>query len=133
MRSIADSLRFNSGSNVIQNGDQFGTPQGIETAVLALRQDPDPDVRLQAVFALTASAAVARGRSAIERALDDPAIAQDPGRLSALVLTLENLAQHELVNDIDQLGRRLRACPLSPDARQRLDELLARVLPRGGR
>jgi hypothetical protein len=110
-----------------------GSPRGIELARLAFDSDPDPDVRLRAVFVLTANAADALGERTIAAALDDPRIRDDPRRLHALVLALGNLERAGAINAVDRLGQRLRACTgLTAVARDDLEQLLARALP-GGR
>jgi hypothetical protein len=120
-------------SLLVAGGGFAGAPEGIELARLALDSDPDADVRLRAVFALTANAGAALGEAAVARALDDPRIGADPQRLGALVLALDNLAQQGLSNALDRLGQRLRIMPaLTPAARADLERILARALP-GGR
>jgi hypothetical protein len=110
-----------------------GDPAGIELARLAFDADPDPEVRLRALFVLTGRAADALGEGAMARALDDPRIRDDPRRLSAVVLALENLARRGLVNAVDRIGRRLRACALDASSRQALEATLASALPGAGR
>jgi hypothetical protein len=118
---------------LVAGGGFAGTPEGIELARLALDSDPDADVRLRAVFALTASAGASLGEAAVARALDDSRISADPQRLGALVLALDNQAQQGLANALDRLGQRLRLMPaLTPAARADLERILARALP-GGR
>ena len=56
----------------------------------------------------------------------------DPRRLSAVVLALDNLARRGLVNAVDRIGRRLRACALDASARQALEATLANSLPGEG-
>lgn len=110
-----------------------GEPLAIEVAKLAQQSDPDPEVRLRGMFALTANAPAALGEAAIQRALDDPQIGNDPQRLSAVVLALDNLARAGEINAIDRLGQRLRMTPgLTTGARLELEKILARALP-GGR
>lgn len=109
-----------------------GAPEGIEVAKLAFASDPDADVRLRAMFVLTARATEALGEATIAAALDDPQIAGDPVRLAGVVHALDNLARAGMTNAIDRLGQRLRACSLLESSRQTLDEILARILPGGG-
>lgn len=110
-----------------------GTSEGIEVAQLALSSDPDPEVRLRAVFVLTGKTAETLGEAAVARALDDPQIGGNPERLAALALAVENLARAGLVNAVHRLGERMRAASgLSPSARSMLDRLLADTLPGGG-
>jgi hypothetical protein len=109
-----------------------GEPAAIEIAKLAQQSDPDPEVRLRAMFALTANAPAALGESAIQRALDDPQIRSHPQRLGAVVLALDNLARAGEVNAIDRLGQRLRVTDgLTAGARLELEKILARALPGG--
>lgn len=107
------------------------TPLGLEIAQLALQNDPAPEARIQAVFALTAQGGVEHGESAILQALDDPRIARDPTHLGALVLALQNLEAAGDANAIDRVAQRLQAMPLASDARQTLQEMLRRCLPGG--
>ena len=104
---------------------------GLELAQLALQNDPSPDVRLQAVFALTTKPQAELGERALQQILDDPAVAQDPIRLGAVVLALQNLEAGGNTNAIDRVGQRLRVLPLSESSRQTLASILARSLPGG--
>lgn len=108
------------------------TPLGREIAQLALENDPDVDVRMHAVIALSARKDPDVGERAITRALDDPAIARDPLRLGELMCALQNLASSGQINAVDRLGVRLRTMPLRDDSRKTLEAILARSLP-GGR
>lgn len=111
-----------------------GGPRGVATAQLAFDHDPDPGVRLKALYVLTANAGAACGERTVAAALDDPRIRDDPLRLGAVVLALENLADQGLINELDRLGQRLRTCgALTADARAHLERILARALPHGGR
>lgn len=105
------------------------TPIGLEIARLALENDPSPDVRLQAVFALTARRDPALGEAALQQALDDPRIAKDPLRLSAVVLALQNLETTGDLNALHRVGQRLQTLALSDASRQTLAGILARGLP----
>jgi hypothetical protein len=107
------------------------TPLGLEIAELALEQDPSPDVRLQAVFALTARGDADLAERAISRALDDPRITADPVRLSSVVFALENLEASGHANHIHRAAQRLLATPLSAASRRTLEALLQRSLPGG--
>ncbi|MCA8965061.1 MAG: hypothetical protein KDC48_09235, partial [Planctomycetes bacterium] len=90
--------------------DEAGRQRG--TLELALQNDPDPTVRLQALLSLSASAAQQCGEAACTQLLDDPLIAGDPERLSVVVMALQNLEVAGMTNAIDRLGRRLRAMRL---------------------
>lgn len=105
------------------------TPLGLEIAKLALENDPSPDVRLQAVFALTARRDPAVGEAALQQALDDPRIAKDPLRLSAVVLALQNLETTGDPNALHRVGQRLQSMALSEASRQTLAGILSRGLP----
>ncbi|MCK5940325.1 MAG: hypothetical protein KAI24_00035, partial [Planctomycetes bacterium] len=105
---------------------------GLTIAELALRNDPSVDVRLQAMFVFTVHAEAERAEAAIDRVLDDPAVADDPMHLSAVVLALQNL-EHRDVNAVARLGARLQSMALAPQSRELLDEILARSVPGGGR
>lgn len=98
---------------------------------LAQASDPAPAVRVQAMLTLTAAAAATHGEAACTRALDDPAVASDPGALAAVVFALQNLEAAGDINAVDRLGQRLRRTPLREDSRLALEQLLARALPGG--
>lgn len=106
------------------------TPEGIELARLAFASDPDPEVRMRALFVLTGTAAEALGEAAIAAALDDPKLGGNPERLGAIVLALENLARAGMVNAVHRIGTRLKATAGMPaSTRESLDRLLAEALP----
>ncbi len=109
-----------------------GGPPGIEVARTAFAADPDPDVRMRALFGLTAQATAALGEPALIRALEDPQVKADPRRLGQVVLAFANLAQGGDPNAVARVGRLLQARRelLSPGDRATLDDLLARHLPR---
>lgn len=108
------------------------TPEGIELARLAFASDPDPEVRMRALFVLTGTAAEALGEAAIAQALDDPKLGGNPERLGAIVLALENLARAGMVNAVHRIGTRLLATAgMSPSTRAALDRMLAETLPGG--
>jgi hypothetical protein len=107
------------------------SPLAIEIAQLALENDPSPDVRLQAMFALTSKRQAELGERALQQVLDDPRIAQDPLRLGAVVLALQNLEAGGNSNALDRVGQRLRGLPLAEGSRQTLEAILARGLPGG--
>ncbi|HEX6810150.1 MAG TPA: hypothetical protein VF384_00880 [Planctomycetota bacterium] len=103
----------------------------IEMAQLALENDPSPDVRIQAMFTLTSKRQADVAERAMQLALDDPRIAQDPLRLGAVVLALQNLEAGGHCNELDRIGQRLRGLPLADGSRQTLEAILARALPGG--
>lgn len=137
--AVADSYRellaANTHANVrcdlITGIGMTRTPLGLAIAQLALDSDPAAEARVQAVFALTAQGGVEHGEAAIQRALDDPGIANDPQHLGAMVLALQNLEAGGDANAIDRVGRRLQALPLPDSARQTLAAMLERCLPAG--
>ncbi|MCY2957323.1 MAG: hypothetical protein NT107_09825 [Planctomycetota bacterium] len=107
-------------------------PSGLEVAKLALASDPDPGVRQRAIFALAAKAPGSLGEAAIQRAIDDPAFANNTQRLHSMVLALESLANAGEQNAVDRLGQRMRIMSgLSAAARIDLERILARTLPNG--
>ncbi|MEZ6036217.1 MAG: hypothetical protein R3F29_01970 [Planctomycetota bacterium] len=103
---------------------------GLELANTALANDPSPDVRIQAGFVLTVRGTPAQAERALDQLLDDPAVAGDPVRLTAVVMALQNL-EHADVNVVARLASRLAMMPLSEPGRRMLDELVARSLPGG--
>lgn len=104
----------------------------IPAVELAQGSDPAPEVRAQAMLTLTVTAPLTHGEQACQRALDDPAIGGDPGRLAIVLLAMQNLEAAGMTNAVDRLGQRLRTMPLREDTRLQLEQLLARALP-GGR
>lgn len=105
------------------------TPLGLDVAKLALANDPSPDVRIQALFALTARREHALAEAALNQVLDDPHVAQDPTRLGAVVLALQNLEAADDPNVMQRVGQRLQSLPLAGYSRQLLAGLLARAVP----
>lgn len=105
------------------------TPLGLEIAKLALANDPSPDVRIQAVFALTARRENTLAEAALNQVMDDPLVAQDPTRLGALVLALQNLEAADDPNVMQRVGQRLQTLPLAESSRQMLAGMLARAIP----
>lgn len=105
---------------------------GLEVARLALLHDPSVEVRLQALFVHTVHGDKVDAEAAVNRVLDDPAVAADPMHLAAVVLALQNL-EHQDANVMARLGARLQAMALAPRSRELLDGMLARSLPGGGR
>lgn len=107
-----------------------GAGEGLELAQLALANDPDPEVRMRALFVLTGAAASTLGEAAIQVALDDPRIGSDPQRLGAIVLALQNLARAGQTNAVDRIGTRLRAtAALDASSRELLEGILRESLP----
>lgn len=105
--------------------------QALPVLELAISNDPKPDVRTQAVLSITATAPATHGEAACTRALEDPAIANDPLRLGVVLFALQNLESAGLINAVDRLGQRMRQLPLRSDTRLALEQLLARSLPGG--
>jgi hypothetical protein len=102
-----------------------------DLATLALHSDPSPDVRLQAGFVITARGDAEAGERACDVLLDLPKVAQDPLRLGAVVMMLQNLEAAGHINAVDRLGARLRTLALSDSSRLQLDSILARAIPAG--
>ncbi|MCB9877757.1 MAG: hypothetical protein H6835_09170 [Planctomycetes bacterium] len=103
---------------------------GLELAATALADDPSPDVRLQAAFVFTVRGTPAQAERALAQLLDDPEVAAEPARLTAIVLALQNLEAVD-VNVVARLAGRLAAMPLPSSGRRMLEELVARSLPGG--
>lgn len=118
-------------ASLLAGAGSLGHPHGVALAEAAHQHDPDPLVREQARFVLTAHAPADVGERVLQQALDDPLVLADPGRLGAIVLALENLARAGELHALDRVGRRLRATALREADRVRLEELLERHLPRG--
>ncbi len=108
------------------------TPIARELAELALHDDPEIAVRLQAVFALTAQGLAEPGERALSTALDDPRIANDPVHLGAIVLALQNLEAAGDANAIERIAQRLRSLPLAATSREQLAALVRRSVPGQG-
>lgn len=138
--ALADSYRELLASNtqtqvradLVTGVGMTTTPLGLEIAQLALANDPSPDVRIQAVFALTARREKALAEAALHQVLDDPLVARDPTRLGALVFALQNLEAADDPNVMQRVGQRLQTLPLADHSRQLLANLLARAVPGGG-
>jgi hypothetical protein len=118
-------------SDLITGIGMTKTDLAIEIAQLALDNDPSPDVRIQAMFALTSKRQEGLAERALQQVLDDPRIAQDPLRLAAVVGALQNLEAGGYINALDRVGQRLRGLPLAEWSRQTLEAILARSLPGG--
>jgi hypothetical protein len=138
--ALADSYRELLASNtqtqvradLVTGVGMTTTPLGLEIAQLALANDPSPDVRIQAVFALTARREKALAEAALNQVLDDPLVARDPTRLGALVFALQNLEAADDPNVMQRVGQRLLTLPLADYSRQLLANLLARAVPGEG-
>jgi len=104
--------------------------RGLEIAELAMQSDPDPEVRIQALFALSIHAEPARAERAFGQLLDDPAIARDPDRLAQIVVALQNL-EHGDVNIVARLGRRMQTMAVADYGAGLLAQILERCLPGG--
>jgi hypothetical protein len=129
---LASNTNAEMRADLVTGVGMTNTPLGLEIAQLAMHDDPSPDVRVQAVFALTARRDAELGERALMQALDDREIASDPLRLGSMVFALQNLALAGDSNAVDRVAQRLRALPLRADSRQRLDAIVQRSLP-GGR
>jgi hypothetical protein len=129
---LASNTNAEMRADLVTGVGMTNTPLGLEIAQLAMHDDPSPDVRVQAVFALTARRDAELGERALMQALDDREIASDPLRLGSMVFALQNLALAGDSNAVDRVAQRQRALPLRADSRQRLDAIVQRSLP-GGR
>ncbi len=129
---LADDVQPGVRRDLLAGLGMVAAPTAAAALQLALHNDPDPEVRLQAMLSLSASAAERCGEAACQQLLDDPRIAADPGRLAIVVMALQNLEVAGLANAVDRLGQQLRNLPLRPDTRLELERLLARSLPSGG-
>jgi hypothetical protein len=111
-----------------------GMPQtqlALELAQFALENDPSLDVRMHAVMCLSARREPDLGERAMQRALDDPAIADDPIRVGEMVFALQNLEAAGHTNAVDRLGQRLRSMHMPAQTKDLLERILARSLPGG--
>ena len=100
------------------------------SAATAFAYDRHPEVRMRAVFVVTARAGVEEGEATLMAALDDQVFAGDAARLGQLGLALENLVHCGATNAVDRVGRRLLANgALSESTRQAVTALLERALP----
>ncbi|HEX5050521.1 MAG TPA: hypothetical protein VFZ65_02000 [Planctomycetota bacterium] len=128
---LASDIQPGMRKDLIAGVGMTSSALGLELAQLALQNDPSPDVRMQAVFALTANAAGEPAERALQQVLDDPEIAGNPTRLDAVVFALQNLEVGGHTNAVDRVGQRLRSMSLSASGRRELEVLLARSLPGG--
>jgi hypothetical protein len=126
---LAANTHANVRCDLVTGVGMVRTPLGRELAELALHGDPAVEVRLQALFALTAQGDAELGERALGVALDDPRIGSDPVRLAAVVMALGNLEASGDANAIDRIAQRLRTLPLADESRQRLDALVRRAVP----
>ncbi len=107
-----------------------GSPESIDLAETAFNQDPDPEVLSRALFVLSAKAKPALAEEYLARALDDPRIATDSGRIGSLVLCLQNLGKRGAYNSLSRIAERIRVLPqLLPQDRREMDRILQRFLP----
>ncbi len=118
-------------SDLVTGVGMTRSPLGLEIAQLALQNDPSPEVRIQSIFVLTATGDPELAERAVEQLLDDRLVAEDPTRLGAVVLALQNLEAGGHHNSLARLGNRLRRLPLASEARQHLEAMLQRGVPGG--
>jgi hypothetical protein len=130
---LADGVNAAFRAELVTGLGYADTPDALASVRLAFRSDPDLNVRLRAMFALTGKTANALGEQALQDMLDDPRSGGDPHALGAVVSALQNLERAGLVNAVNRLGQRLRTCNLEDIDRQSLERLLARALPAGQR
>ena len=131
-QTLADNVDAAFRAELVTGAGFSQTPGGVELAKLAFAADPSAEVRTRAMFALTANAADALGEATVSQMVEDAAARGDANQLGSAVLALENLERAGLINAVDRLGQRLRACPaLRQGDRDNLERILARALPGG--
>ena len=124
---VAPALR----AELVTGAAFAGGEQGVAIARLAFEHDTAPEVRVRAMFALTAQAGAALGERTLQAALDDPVLGSEPRHLGQIVLALENLARQGEANAVQRVGQRLRArAALLEEDRRTLETLLEQALPR---
>ncbi len=107
------------------------TPLALELSLFALENDPAVEVRVHAVMSLSGRTDAEVGERAIQRALDDPAIANDPVRVGEMVFALQNLEARGHTNAVDRLGQRLQSMTMLSQSKELLARILSRSLPGG--
>ena len=131
-RMLADNVDPHVRAELV-TGAGFEGGDSLEIARTAFEHDRDLEVRSRAIFVLTARAGPALGEKTLMTALDDRGLSGDPVRLSGLVIALENLAGGD-PNVVDRISRRMLArSELVASDRRKLEELIARTLPGGGK
>lgn len=131
-RLLGDDVQAARRVDLVAGVGMVRSPEGLDVARTALAHDPAPEVRLQAVFALTATADLETGLAALLQAADDVALTAEPTRCDGLAFAVRNLERHGDVDAIDRAGRRLDSLSLTPSGRAALAAIRERALPGGG-
>ena len=133
-RVLADGIRPTLRAQLLTGACARGDAEGLSAARVAYALDSDPQVRLQAVYALAAQPDAEAAAAAIEAAIDDPRGAADPGWIGGITLALHNLALNHATNALERIGRRLATHPALDEAgRRAVLDLLAEHVPNRGR
>ena len=130
-RLLADDVQSDRRVDLVAGVGMVRSALGLDVARTALAHDRSPDVRLQAVFALTANADPETGLAAVLQAADDAELTGDRNRCDGLVFALGNLERLGDAAAMDRATRRLDSLSLTPDGRARLAALRARTVPGG--
>lgn len=131
-RLLADDVQPERRADLVAGVGMVRSPTGLDVARTALAHDPSPDVRLQAVFALTATADLETALAALLQAADDVALTADRSRCDGLVYALGNLERHGDGAAIDRATQRLASLTMTPDGHAQLAALRARAVPGTG-
>lgn len=128
-RLLADDVQAERRVELVAGVGMVRSATGLDVARTALAHDRAPEVRLQAVFALTANADLETALAALLQAADDVELTAERSRCDALVFALGNLERHGDASAIDRATRRLASLSLTPDGRTQLAALRARAVP----
>jgi hypothetical protein len=133
---LADGVRPQLRASLITGATAALDQDAFGIARLAFDFDPDPQVRIRALYALAMQPDHAAAEAALAAAIDDPLAASDRTWIGNIALALRNLAGQGAIQALDRLGRRLEQHPmLAEHDRRALRQLLAEHLPerrRGG-
>jgi hypothetical protein len=128
-RLLADDVQPDRRVDLVAGVGMVRSPTGLDVARTALAHDRSPEVRLQAVFALTANADPETAMAALLQAADDAELTAAQTRCDGLVFALGNLERQADAAAMDRATRRLDALSLSADGRGKLAALRARTVP----
>lgn len=129
---LADGVRPKLRASLVTGACARGDAAALAVAGVAFRHDPDPEVRLRALYALAGHPDATIAENALHAALDDPRGTTDAGWVASVALALRNLAATGATNELARIGRRLELHPLLGDAeRAELRRLLGEHLPAG--
>lgn len=127
---LGDGTRPRLRAALVTGACARGDPGALEVASIAFEHDPDPDVRLRALYALAGHPDTGVAERALAAALDDPRAARDPGWVASVALALRNFAASGAANGLARLGARLERHPLlQASDRSALRALLAEHVP----